>query len=921
MNNNNKRSYRGIVLMGTAAAAALFAGQAMAQQAAAPAASQNQTAQNQTAQNQPAQNQTTQNQAANTGLEQVVVTATRQSSTVNKVALSVTAQSQHDLDQQGTQQFKDLVGNVPGLFINQSLGTGLANVEIRGIAQGSQGAATTGFYLDDTPISKRNVGGGVATSNGTPLPPLFDLQRVEVLRGPQGTLYGSGSEGGTVRYITPAPDLDKYSFYAKTSASITQDGSPSWDAGLAVGGPIIDGKLGFRISYYDNHRGGWIDIIDPVTQQNIGKDANYDDTRVFHGALLWAPRDDFRVNFSYLNSGEATPDSQNFYSKPIANKINIPQACFNTSSLAGTTLAAYNGTPLPHSINPAPVSCASAGVTYVRPALTYGPYNLQKYQVLGVDGAPATTVLNVASLSFEKDFDGFTAKLINSYVNDTERTTTDETSQSTSVTENGSVGGFVIPQGFPLYNNDGLGKNFSGHFVSFNKRQGVTEELRFSNTDTSSRLNWVAGIYYNEYWTHAGYTQISNMAAQAQALFGMTEIQRYGVPAITPAFDPDYPGNIVTQYGSEVFDHKDQELRDKEIAAYAEVNYNVTDALQLTVGLRQSEVGFHYHQSFYGAVNSNNNPTLANGLESLGNTDEKPFTPKFGVKYQFDDDVMAYATAAKGFRPGGVNARLSPNICGPAAAQYGLTVDQLPTTYKSDTVWSYEAGAKARMFDGMLQLNGDVYRIDWKNVQATQSPGFGCGIVFTANAGGARSQGVELEAQAILAEGLVANAGFELDNAEYTSTAAAIHGPIKDLDVALKGQPFAIPPWTLNLGARYSLPSDSDWLPYVRADLRLAGAYNQSEFGLGTYTPDVNHVASTQNLNLRVGVEYNQYDINLFILNATNYDNGITNGGRSGCKDAACSPTSGAGYSAYTPIFNVNAPQPRTIGIQLAYRQ
>lgn len=911
MNSNNRRSYRGVLLTGMSAAAVLFAGQAMAQQAAAPASGQSPAAA-------PASGQ---NQAAATGLEQVVVTATRQELTVNKVALSVTAESQRDLDQQGIQQFKDLVANVPGLFINQSLGTGLANVEIRGIAQGSQGAATTGFYLDDTPISKRNVGGGVATSNGTPLPPLFDLQRVEVLRGPQGTLYGSGSEGGTVRYITPLPDLDKYSVYGKTSASVTQDGSPSWEAGLAVGGPIIDGQLGFRMSYYDYHRGGWLDIIDPVSQQNIGKDVNYDDTRVFHGALLWAPRDDFRVNFSYLNSGEATPDSQNFYSKPVANTVNIPQACFNTSSLAGTTLAAYNGTPLPHSINPAPVSCSSPGVTYTRPALSYGPYNLQKYQVLGVDGAPATTNMNVASLSFEKDFDGFTAKLINSYVNDTERTTTDETSQSTSVTENGTVGGFTIPQGFPLYNNDGLGKNFSGHFVSFNKRQGFTEELRFSNTDTSSRLNWVAGLYYNEYWTHAGYVQISNMAAQAQSLFGMTEIQRYGVPAITPAYDPNYPGNIVTQYGSEVFDHKDQELRDKEIAAYAEVNYNVTDALQLTMGLRQSEVGFHYHQSFYGAVNSNNNPTIANGLESLGNTDEKPFTPKFGAKYQFDDETMAYVTAAKGFRPGGVNAQLSQNICGPAAAQYGLTVDQLPKTYKSDTVWSYEAGAKTRWFDGNLQVNGDVYRIDWKNVQATQSPGFGCGIVFTTNAGGARSQGAELEAQAILAEGLVANMGFELDNAEYTSTALAIHGPLKDLNVALKGQPFAIPPWSLNLGARYSLPSNSDWLPYVRADLRLAGAYNQSLFGLGTYTPDVNHVASSQNLNLRFGVEYNQYDVNLFVLNATNYDNGITTGGRSGCRDIACSPTSGAGYAAYTPIFNVNAPQPRVIGIELAYRQ
>jgi len=925
MTTKSKWSRRGLVLMGTAAAA-LFAGQALAQQANAPA------------------DQTAQNQSASTGLEQVVVTATRQSSTVNKVALSVTAQSQRDLDQQGTLQFKDLIGNVPGLFINQSLGTGLANVEIRGIAQGSQGAATTGFYLDDTPISKRNVGGGVATSNGTPLPPLFDLQRVEVLRGPQGTLYGSGSEGGTVRYITPDPDLNKFGVYAKTSVGLIQDGSPSWDAGFAIGGPIVEGQLGFRMSYYDYHRGGWTDIVDPFTGESRGKNVNYDDTRVFRGALLWAPADDFRVTASYLTSGESTPDSQNFYTKPINSAVTFPQACFNSNtagppavpggpgtSLAGTTLAAYNGTPLPHNTNPTPVPCGSAGVTYTRPAQSYGPYNLQKYQVLGVDGAPASTNLNVAALSLEKDFDGFSAKLINSYVNDVERTVTDETSQVTSIKQNGLVGGIPIPQGFPFFignlNQPGnTDVNYAGHFVSFNKRQGVTEELRFSNTDTSSRFNWVAGLYFNEYWTHAGYTEVTgSLEGEAQKLFGFTEMQRYGVPPVALTYDPDYPGNTRSQYGADIFDHKDQELRDKEIAAYAEVNYNVTDELQLTVGLRQSEVGFHYHQSFFGPVNSNNIPTLANQLESLGNTDEKPFTPKFGVKYQFDEDVMAYATAAKGFRPGGVNAQLSQNICGPAALQYGLNVTDLPKTYKSDTVWSYEAGAKARLFDGTVQLNGDVYRIDWKNVQATQSPGFGCGIVFTTNAGGARSQGVELESQAILFEGMTANLGFEYDDTEYTSTAAAIHGPLKDLNVALKGQHFAIPPWTLNLGARYSLPTGGDWLPYVRADLRLAAAYNQSVFGLGTYAPDTNHVAATQNLNLRLGVEFNQYDVNLFILNATNYDNGITTGGRSGCANAACSVTSGtggaAGFAVYNPVFNVNAPQPRTIGIELAYRQ
>jgi outer membrane receptor protein involved in Fe transport len=908
MTYKDRRSYRGLALMGTAAAA-LLATPAMAQQAGG-------------------------DQGA-AGLEQVIVTATRQASTVNAVPLSVTAQSQRDLDQQGTQQFRDLVANVPGLFINQQLGTGLANVEIRGIAQGSQGAATTGFYLDDTPISKRNVGGGVATSNGTPLPPLFDLQRVEVLRGPQGTLYGSGSEGGTVRYITPDPNLHKFDVYAKTSASLTQYGSPSWDAGLAVGGPIIDGELGFRMSYYNYHRGGWIDVVNPFNGEFRGKNLNYDDTRVFRGALLWAPRDDFRTSFSYLTSGESTPDSQNYYTRPITDAVTIPQACFNSntagpggSSLAGTTLANYTGTPLPHTTNPPKVACGSPGVTYTRPAQNYGPYNLNKYEVLGVDGAPATTNMNVAALSFEKDFDGFSAKLINSYVNDTERTVTDETSQTTSIRQNGTVGGIPIPQGFPFFDLNkpgGTDVNYAGHFISFNKREGYTEELRFSNTDTSSRFNWVAGLYYNEYWTHAGYTEVTgSLEGEAQTLFGFTEMQRYGVPPVPIHYDQDYGGDL-HQYGSDIFDHKDQELRDKEIAAYAELNYNVTDALQLTVGVRQSEVGFRYHQSFYGPVNSNNNPTLANGLESFGNTDEKPFTPKFGIKYQFDDGVMGYITAAKGFRPGGINARISPNICGPAAATYGLTVDDLPKSYKSDTVWSYEAGAKATLFGGTVQLNGDVYRIDWKNVQATQSPGAGCGIVFTTNAGGARSQGIELESQAILFEGMTANFAFEYDDAEYTSTAVAIHGPLKDLNVALKGQKLAVPPMTLNIGARYSLPTSGDWLPYVRADFRLASGYNQSIFGLGGYQPDNNHVNSTQNLNLRFGVEYNQYDVNLFVTNLTNYNGGIMTGGRSGCANVACSPTSGAGggpgYSQYSPVFNVNAPMPRTIGIQLAYRQ
>ena len=126
--------------------------------------------------------------------------------------LAVTALTQKSLDQQGVQTFADLQAKVPGLRITGREASGNATVAIRGIRQQSGTSATTGFYLDETPLQKR-AAGGFGSQNGTPVPPLFDLERVEVLRGPQGTLFGGGSEGGTIRYIQPTPGLTDYSAY------------------------------------------------------------------------------------------------------------------------------------------------------------------------------------------------------------------------------------------------------------------------------------------------------------------------------------------------------------------------------------------------------------------------------------------------------------------------------------------------------------------------------------------------------------------------------------------------------------------------------------------------------------------------------------------------------------------------------------
>src|SRR5258708_2018203 len=163
-------------------------------------------------------------------LTEIVVTATRHEESLSKVPISVTALTQEALDVRGVKDFQDVARFTPGVDIDNS---GTNNISIRGIAS-TGGAGTTGIYLDDTPIQMR----ALAFNPDEALPKSFDMERVEVLRGPQGTLFGAGSEGGTVRYITVQPSLTKTSIYGRSEFSSTQYGDPSYDAGVAVCCPL-----------------------------------------------------------------------------------------------------------------------------------------------------------------------------------------------------------------------------------------------------------------------------------------------------------------------------------------------------------------------------------------------------------------------------------------------------------------------------------------------------------------------------------------------------------------------------------------------------------------------------------------------------------------------------------------------------------
>ena len=166
-----------------------------------------------------------QEQAGQSQLEEIVVTATKAAAgaDVSKVPISITAFDGNMIDSLNAKDFEDLAVRTPGVVLTETVFGGLAitNIQIRGISSRTS-EPTTGMYLDDVPFTtignNTNIGGSVA------LPVVFDLNRVEVLRGPQGTLFGSTSEGGAVRLIPNAPSLKSYSQYARTEYGSTEDG-------------------------------------------------------------------------------------------------------------------------------------------------------------------------------------------------------------------------------------------------------------------------------------------------------------------------------------------------------------------------------------------------------------------------------------------------------------------------------------------------------------------------------------------------------------------------------------------------------------------------------------------------------------------------------------------------------------------------
>jgi len=249
-------------------------------------------------------------------LEEITVTAQKRESTVQTTPISITALTGVDLQDRGITDISAVVQSVPGVSMRSS-GPGQTELEMRGMTSSGGNSSTVGFYLDDTPLSAP-----ASAQNGKVVidPNLYDLNRIEVLRGPQGTLYGAGSMGGTIKLVPNAPNPNEFEVSGQLILGGTHGGNRanSTENGM-VNLPLVDGTMALRLVASLNHTTGWIDRIviaqpdfpapsltgvrgnvaaAPIAQKF--HDVNDENSRTVRASLLWTPTDRLSIEPSFM---------------------------------------------------------------------------------------------------------------------------------------------------------------------------------------------------------------------------------------------------------------------------------------------------------------------------------------------------------------------------------------------------------------------------------------------------------------------------------------------------------------------------------------------------------------------------------------------------------------------------------------------
>jgi iron complex outermembrane recepter protein len=242
-------------------------------------------------------------------LNEVVVTAMKRDELLSTVPMSVSVLSAERLSVSGITDIRGIAAVSSGVEYDFSsqFGPGiLTDIAIRGISA-QKGDATTGIYIDDTPVQMPH------SVFNNPYPLTFDLARVEVLRGPQGVLFGRSAEGGAIRFVTNEPSTTTTSELYRSEISATDHGGMNYEVGAAAGGPLVTDLLGARISAWYRHDGGYVDRIDPFTGATVDADANHSASQVVRLGFAFEPDDRIRIVPGFTYQSVSLHDTPVFY--------------------------------------------------------------------------------------------------------------------------------------------------------------------------------------------------------------------------------------------------------------------------------------------------------------------------------------------------------------------------------------------------------------------------------------------------------------------------------------------------------------------------------------------------------------------------------------------------------------------------------
>ncbi|MDB9978091.1 TonB-dependent receptor [Porticoccaceae bacterium] len=788
-------------------------------------------------------------------IEEVIVTATKTSASTQDIPIAVSAITSEKLDQMGISNFEDYLIQLPGVTAGGS-GPGQNTIYIRGVASTTPAISIAGvaglapnvaFYLDEQPLAQpgRNLDVYAA-----------DLSRVEVLAGPQGTLFGSSSQAGTVRLITNKPDPSEAYGKLKMGFSQTNSGGTSNNFEAMYNLPVSD-NVTLRGVVYSDDKGGYIDNVHGTRTLEESARFRVEGFVRTNGVPVSAARTGFQ-------GGGVDADGNGYVDMPgvtfiAADNTDLLEEDFNQSKYTGARLSALISLSddwellLSHTTQ----ELEADGVFFADPNL--GDLEIQSY----IDD------------SLQDEFDN-TSWTLTGRVAGLDVVYTGAYTERTADQNIGYSDYMFVGQYLPYYvcdysvtYGDGTGTCYEPNMSapSHSETEVSTHEIRIT-TDQDKRTRLTAGAFFSEttLQERVSFTYPGSIKAQGWGGAGSGP----GFASPNYSYSDGYLSSNEPYAPGEIF-RNDIERTDEQMGVFGELSYDISDDLSVTLGARYYDIEIDFDGSaagsfynFCGSTNPScvdaqvfgtNIATLYGGDNPTSGIDKATADGtifKFTASYTPTEDMLLYATVSEGFRAGFLNRP------GGYTSKDGLYT--VPYQFDTDEMMNYEFGWKADMMDGRMRFNGSVFMAQIDGLQTTIFDPSIANLFFSDNAADAEVTG--LEADLIWApesiEGLTISAGLSILDTEITKTLTTS----KDV-VAGDSLAFA-PERQANLQARYEWTTDSGLTAHIMPHL----AHSASSYS-DIIRINRDRIAGWTLMGLTAGVTSDTWGAELYIDNLT----------------------------------------------------